>query len=118
TKRGRSLAEGQTSFNLRTEYGSSTLPHLIPTNMHHDYQVTKDASGKVTGFLLDKNGNRQETADQIAQQSYPVVYDQYREVFRPGAFLTNYASVGERHGTTNLNASFQNTRESGVLALL
>ena len=118
TKRGRSLGEGQTSFNLRTEYGQSTLPRLIPTNMHHDYQVTKDASGNVTGFLRDANGNRQETPDGIAQQNYPVVYDQFHEVFKPGLFMTNYASVGQRHGSTNLNASFQNTRETGVLNLL
>src|SRR5690348_2038397 len=118
TKRGKSLAEGQTSFDFRSEIGQSTLPHIVPVNMHHDYQVKKDASGKVTGFLLDANGNRQETDDQIADQNYPVVYDQYHEVFRPGLFLTNYASAGERHGTTNLNASFQNTHESGVLALL
>src|SRR5207249_4802719 len=49
---------------------------------------------------------------------YPVYYDQYKQVFRPGLFMTNYGSVGHRRGQSNLNASFQNTKETGVLNVL
>src|SRR5205085_9756681 len=63
----------------------------------------------------DANGNRITKPDAIADSPYPVVYDQFHQVFRPGNFLTNYVSVGQRRGSTNLNASFQNTRDQGVL---
>src|SRR5206468_1887534 len=110
TKRGTSLGDGQTSFTFRNELGQSTLPHLIATNMHNPYEV--DASG---AFVLDDNGNRITRPDGLAISSYPVTYNLYDKVFRPGAFMTNYVSVGQRRGTTNLNASFENTRDQGVL---
>jgi TonB-linked SusC/RagA family outer membrane protein len=117
TKRGAGLGEGQTVFTLRNELGQSRIPHFLPSAMHHPYQITKDASGNVS-FVLDANGNRVTKEDYISDNPYPVVYDQADAVFRPGNFLTNYISVGQRRGTTNLNASFQNTRDQGVLALL
>ncbi len=118
TKRGANLGEGQTVFSIRNELGQSTLPHLIEGNMHHNYKVTTDASGKVTGFALDENGNRVSEDDKIADNDYPVIYDQYRKVFRPGDFMTNYVSAGQRRGSTNFNASFENTHDAGVLAEL
>lgn len=113
TKRGANLAEGQTLVTIRNEYGSSVLPRKVPLNTAHEYQV--DASGN---FLLDDNGNRQIKADKIADNSYKKTYDQLAQVFKPGSFMTNYVSVGQRRGTTNFAASFQNTKESGVLRLL
>lgn len=114
TKRGANLSEGQTTVTLRNEYGQSKLSHFIAANGHHPYQVTTDASGRVS-FVLDANGNRITKPDAIADNPYPVVYDQLNQVFRAGDFLTNYISVGQRRGSTNLNASFQNTRDQGVL---
>jgi TonB-linked SusC/RagA family outer membrane protein len=118
TKRGASLGEGQTSFSLRSELGQSTLPRLLYGNMHHNYQDSLNASGQIVGFLHDAGGNRIPNDDNIAENAYPVVYDQLRQVFRPGSFMTNYVSVGKRQGTTNLNASFQNTHDAGVLTSL
>lgn len=113
TKRGANLAEGQTTFTLRNELGSSYLPNKVGGNMSHEYEL--DGSG---AFKLDKNGNRITKADKISNNPYPKVYDQLGQVFKPGQFMTNYVSVGQRRGTTNFNASFQNVRESGVLNLL
>ncbi len=117
TKRGASLSEGQTTVTVRNELGQSRLPRRIPTNQHNPYQVATDASGNVT-FVRDANGNRITKADAISDSKYPVLYDQADLVFRPGTFLTNYVSVGQRRGTTNLNASFQNTRDQGILTEL
>ena len=86
--------------------------------MHHNYQVTTDASGKVTGFNLAASGDRQADPDGIADNDYPILYDQYRKVFRPGNFVTSYVSVGRRAGRTNFNGSFQFTNDEGVLDLL
>lgn len=114
TKRGAMLGEGQTTFTFRNELGQSNITHLIPTNQHNPYEVTRDASGNVQ-FARDKNGNRITKPDAIADSPYPVTYDQFHQVFRPGTFMTNYVSVGERRGSTNLNVSFQNTKDQGVL---
>ena len=113
TKRGAQLAEGQTSFQLRNEYGQSWLPNKVPGNTAHEFRLLPDGE-----FARDANGNRIQESDRIADNPYPVVYDQLGQVFRPGTFMTNYASVGQRRGSTNFNVSFQNSRESGVLGLL
>lgn len=113
TKRGASLGEGQTAFTFRTEYGRSHLPKILTGNMAHNYEL--DATGD---FLRTASGDRIPEADRIADNPYPVYFDQLRQVYAPGDFLTNYVSIGQRRGGTNYNASFQNTKESGVLNLL
>ena len=112
TKRGTSLAEGQTTMTIRNEYGTSELPKVIEGNMHHNYKLL--ANGQ---FDLSA-GTRVSEDDLISDNNYPVVYDQLRSVYKDGSFLTNYASVGQRRGTTNFNASFQNTHDKGVLTRL
>ena len=113
TKRGASLAEGQTSITIRNEIGQSDLRRTIPNNFSHNFEINADGS-----FKLDAGGNRIPKADKISDNPYPVTYDQLGDVFRNGLFLTNYASVGQRRGNLNYNVSFQNTKESGVLELL
>lgn len=113
TKRGALLAEGQTSFTLRNEFGQTWLPNKVPGNRAHEYQLLPDGD-----FRRDAGGNRVSEPDRVADNPYPVYYDQLGQVFRPGTFMTNYVSVGQRRGTTNYNASFHNSRENGVLGLL
>jgi TonB-linked SusC/RagA family outer membrane protein len=114
TKRGASLGEGQTTLTVRNELGQSKIPKFLPENLHNPYEVTTDAAGH-TSFVLDAGGIRITKEDAISDSPYPVLYDQYNTVFKPGNFLTNYVSVGQRRGTTNLNASFQNTHDAGVV---
>lgn len=113
TKRGAQLAENQTLFTFRNEYGQSWLPNKVPGNRAHEFVLLPDGE-----FALDANGQRIQKPDLIADQAYPRYYDQLSQVFRPGVFMTNYASLGQRRGNTNYNASFHNSQESGVLALL
>lgn len=113
TKRGANLAEGQTVVQVRNEYGQSQLPRFIPGNTSHNYELNADGS-----FKFDDAGNRITEADRISDNAYPVLFDQMDQVFRKGEFMTNYVSVGQRRGNLNYNASFQNTRETGVLNLL
>jgi TonB-linked SusC/RagA family outer membrane protein len=116
TKRGANLAEGQTTITVRNELGDSYLPHLVEHNMHHNY-VLLDPSDPSKGFDLS-SGTRTAKPDLIVDNPYPVVYDQYRKVFRPGQKLTNYVSLGQRRGTSNYNVSFENEHDQGVLRLL
>src|SRR4029078_7330499 len=132
TKRGANIAEGQTFFSTRHEYGRNDLPNVVPGNQHHNYQVSTDG-GKVS-YLLNDNGDRQDAPDKIADRPYPIYYNQFDLIFKPGDFLTDYVSAGQRRGSTNLNVSyhdthgcagrtncnvsFQNTHESGVVEQL
>ena len=113
TKRGANLAEEQSAVTFRNEVGQNWLPRIIPTAMHHNYQV--DANG---AFVRNASGDRLQDPDKIVDNPYPVVYDPYDLVFRNGTFVTNYISAGQRRGRTNYNASFQNTRDQGVLSSL
>lgn len=113
TKRGANLAEGQTVVQVRNEYGQSDLPKFIDGNLSHNYELNADGS-----FKLDNAGNRVTEADRISDNAYPKVFNQMDQVFRSGEFMTNYVSIGQRRGNLNYNASFQNTKETGVLNLL
>jgi TonB-linked SusC/RagA family outer membrane protein len=114
TKRGASLAEGQTTLTVRNEYGDSYLPRKLATNQSNDY-VEDPATHQ---FILDGTGNRVEKPDHISNNPYPVTYDQFDQIFKTGQSYTNYVSIGQRRGSTNFNASFQNTRDPGVVAIL
>ncbi|HEX4935627.1 MAG TPA: TonB-dependent receptor plug domain-containing protein, partial [Gemmatimonadaceae bacterium] len=113
TKRGSQLAEGQTIFTFRNEYGQSWLPNRVKGNQAHEFQLLPDGD-----FARDANGTRIPEFDRIADNPYPVYHDQMGQVFRPGEFMTNYVSVGQRRGSTNYNISFHNSRETGVLGVL
>jgi TonB-linked SusC/RagA family outer membrane protein len=112
TKRGTNLAEGQTTVSVRNEYGASYLPHLVEHNMHNNYTLLSN------GQFDESSGSRTAKPDLISDNSYPIYYDQYRAVFRPGQKLTNYISLGQRRGTSNYNVSFENEHDQGVLKLL
>lgn len=113
TKRGASLAEGQSSFTVRNEFGRNTLPRTLAGNLSHAYKILPNGD-----FDRDANGNRVLKADQISDNAYLKTYDQLGQVFHDGSFITNYASFGQRRGENNFNASFQNTKDGGVLNLL
>src|ERR1051326_6898393 len=53
--------------------------------------------------------------DRIADNPYPSYHDFQAEALHPGVFYTNYASIGQRRGSTNFNGSFENTRTDGVI---
>ena len=116
TKRGANLGEGQTSGSVRTEYGESTLPNIVPTNQSNPYKLL-DPSNPSKGFDMS-SGTRTADNDLISENPYPVYYNQYDKVFRPGQKMTNYVSIGRRQGQTNYNVSFENEHDQGVLKLL
>ncbi|CAN5336312.1 TonB-dependent receptor [soil metagenome] len=113
TKRGARLAEGQSSLTVRSEYGRNNLPRKVPGNQSHAYRILPNGD-----FDRDASGNRVLKADQISDNAYRQTYDQLGQVFKPGIFATNYVSYGQRRDENNFNASFQNTRDGGVLNLL
>lgn len=113
TKSGRELSDGRTEITFRNEFGSNAIRKTIPNNTSHPFVLNPDGS-----FALDGSGNRQLETDEISDNDYPVLFDQLGQVYSPGTFMTNYLSIGQRRGNASLNASFQNTRDQGILNLL
>ncbi len=119
TKRGSNLAEGQTNFTFRNEYGQSYLPRQVGLNTSTAFQLDPtNTKGLTKGFKVDANGQRIAEADDISDNTYPFVFDALDALFKPGMTMSNYISLGHRKGATNFNASIQNIREAGVLDLL
>ncbi len=116
TKRGANLAEGQVNFTFRNEFGSAYLPKVVGLNTSTAFQLDPaNTTGLLRGFKLDANGQRISEPDDISDNSYPFVFDALGEVFKPGTSMGNYISLGQRKGSTNFNASFQNIQETGVV---
>jgi len=113
TKSGRQLSEGRTEITVRNEFGQNAIRRTIPNNMSHAFQLNPDGS-----FRLDGSGNRIPEADGISDNPYPEYFNQLEQVYSPGTFMTNYISVGQRRGNASINASFQNSRDQGVLNLV
>jgi TonB-linked SusC/RagA family outer membrane protein len=120
TKRGANLAEGQMTFTVRNEYGQSYLPKKVGLNTSTAFQLdpSNTTAGLNFGFRLNSAGQRISETDDISDNTYPRVFDQLDAVFKPGATMNNYISLGQRRGSTNFNASIQNVQETGVLRLL
>ncbi len=117
TKRGANLPEDKVAVTLRNEYGQSRIGKLIPRAEAHSWKV--DANGD---YLRTVCGNDDPTScpripeeDGIADNPYKRVFNPQEEALQPGQFVTNYLSIGQRRGSTNYNASFQNTRTEGVI---
>jgi TonB-linked SusC/RagA family outer membrane protein len=113
TKSGRQLAEGRSEITVRNEFGQNAIRRSIPNNLSHAFQLNADGS-----FKLSPSGNRIPETDGISDNPYPTYFDQLGQVYRPATFMTNYVSVGQRRGGSSMNASFQNTRDQGILNLL
>src|SRR5438445_666083 len=136
TKRGQGLPDGKVSVTVRNEYGQSVRPKLIPITHAHPYltadsaytdgsgnQVLKGDFINSSGVLVGPKGIPTIKADQIADVPYslyphPVYFDLQGDLLTNGAFYTNYVTIGQRKGNTNYNASFENTKQDGVLLQL
>ena len=112
TKSGRQLSEGRTEITVRNEVGQNSIRRTIPNNRSHHWQLNPDGSFLIVG------GNRVPEADGISDNPYPEYFDQLGQIYKPSTFMTNYVSVGQRRGNATINASFQNSRDQGVLNLV
>src|SRR2546425_901475 len=119
TKRGDRIPEGKLVVTVRNEYGQSFRPKSIPVALAHPYLV--DASGNyvdASGALRSPNQKPVVKPDRIADVPYKTVYDQQGQVLTHGPFYTNYVSIGQRRGNTDLQASFQNNKQDrGIIFL-
>jgi TonB-linked SusC/RagA family outer membrane protein len=141
TKRGKDLAEGALRITMRTEAGFNRMPNRMQFSRSHYYCAAPDTgSGAVargcyvvptsgpdsgmkvpapydptSGYMLNLKGGRIAKSDGIEDNPYSVYYDSWDALVKTGNWWTGYVSVGQRRGNTNFNASFENTRNQGVI---
>jgi TonB-linked SusC/RagA family outer membrane protein len=126
TKRGNQLPEGGMRVTTRVEGGTNNMPSRLEFSHHHAWEinstpaycVTKNATWTVSAvgnYCLNAAGSRVIKADQIANNPFSIYYDHWDALVQSGQFWTGYGSVGQRLGNTNFNASFQETKNAGVI---
>ena len=134
TRRGANLADGKIQVTARGEFGRSSIPGAYPVTQHHAYLLKADGSflrradqSRVLPSLCTasdaaalgapcptrKDGLGRDTRVDIQDGVYPSYAGAQSALFDPGAFYTQFVSLGQRRGRTNFNASFQNTQNEG-----
>jgi TonB-linked SusC/RagA family outer membrane protein len=117
TKRGKDLAENQLDFQVRSEYGQSSIAHWVPLNTSHYYELAPDGS-----IALNGSGQRIVKADKIADNPYPssgplAFRNQLQTWLTDGQFYSTNVQMGMRRGNTNFNSSFTTDHNQGILPM-
>ena len=126
TKRGDQLPEGGLRVTTRVEGGVNNMPSRMQFSHHHAWEINQSAGyctglnatytvDPVNNYCLSATGGRVTKADQIANNPFTIYYDHWDALVQTGQFVTGYASIGQRLGNTNFNASFEETKNTGVI---
>ncbi|MCD6565172.1 MAG: SusC/RagA family TonB-linked outer membrane protein [Bacteroidales bacterium] len=135
TKRGKDLAQNQTIVTARNEFGEQRITKKYPVATHHPYILADDWASenrytKYDGVVMYGDlpahtnpdsigvlvsGARNLDPDHFMDNPYGVVYDQLADFYKPGTFSTNYVSVASNSERTNFMASFENSKQQGVV---
>ncbi|OLD39168.1 MAG: hypothetical protein AUI57_04320 [Candidatus Rokubacteria bacterium 13_1_40CM_2_68_8] len=122
TKRGSSLPEGELRVTSRVEAGVNNMPRRMEFSHSHAWVAcgtTPGAPCDPTGnYELTATGGRKIKSDQIADNPFRTYHDFWNNLVQHGNFWSGYVSLGQRRGTTNFNASIENTRNEGVIFAL
>lgn len=131
TQRGSETPLGQTRVTIRNEFGWQSLQEQLDPNMSHSLTTNGEgqllnSSGEVInygeGAAPDQSGpngvsfrdNRY--AELVRADGSPYqLYSPFDQFFNPGNNYTNYIAVSQNSESTNFRASFENTREPGVI---
>jgi len=111
TRRGAQNADGVTTVTVRNEYGSEGLGRRLPINHSH-------YDSMIGGVLQLKNGQPIPNGSGYMDEPYPADRpwrDQLATILGPGTYYTNYLAVARRAGSTNLQASFENQVNDGII---
>jgi TonB-linked SusC/RagA family outer membrane protein len=128
TKRG-NFDNETTEIKIRNEIGQSGLLKEISTSSHNPYIVASDynqpgftkylgvnyPANYQGGFNSNIQGTRTLDFDHYIDNPYSKIYDLQKQVFKPGLYYTNYASVSSNGKKTTFFTSFENNNNSGII---
>lgn len=115
TKRGKDLEEGKLDFQVRSEYGNSSIANFVPLNTSHNFQLNADGS-----FKLSPTGARIPEPDGFIDNPYPSsspFRNQLKTWLTDGKFYSTNVQMGLRRGMTNFNTSFTTDHNQGILPM-
>jgi TonB-linked SusC/RagA family outer membrane protein len=116
TTRGSSIPENKTRLTMRTEMGSSGIPHPIGWSKYHP--LRQNAQGQWLNNRDSVVEKRSQAANKVVpfqDGSYPsTVYDNVQALFDPGVTNTTHASFGYNGGNTSWLATGSFQRVQGV----
>ncbi|HXE82612.1 MAG TPA: SusC/RagA family TonB-linked outer membrane protein [Gemmatimonadales bacterium] len=126
TKRGTTLPEGSMQVTVRAEAGVNTMPARMVFSRSHAWEIEESPGycaaqdptwtvDPVGNYCLNEDGGRSTKPDGIADNPFTIYHDHWSSMVKNGPFATQYISIGQRRGNTNFNASFENTRNKGVI---
>ncbi|MFA6858547.1 MAG: SusC/RagA family TonB-linked outer membrane protein [Bacteroidales bacterium] len=109
TKRGNEMGAGKVQVDFRTEYGMNYLGYVPEKSTSTHYKV--ENSSVLYGVS---------EPDHVSDNKYPKTYDQIKQFFNPGSYLTSHLAL---KGTSNDNrlsvyTSLQTTDEEGVVKMV
>lgn len=125
TKRGQDLRVDQSRLIFRTEYGKQAIQGSTPITKAHWFET--DAAGNILdvegNIVTDLNTHKEITGINVSEtiwhdKKYPSsmkLYDHLEQLFQPGRYMSEYAAVEGRTGSTNYRASFTYQDEQGVI---
>lgn len=119
TRRGSGLAEGNTKFTVRSEFGSNELARTVKWAQYHSF--LSNESGAYVNAAGQEVAREQRTPDPIWArfQDNPfkagTAFDQVDRFFDPGNFLRNSLNIAQSSAKTNWFFSYVNQREDGVV---
>lgn len=136
TRRGRSLAAGESQVTTRGEFGVQDLEGDFPFRQQHPYQMNAAGTKFLNGageeidygpgveldtiYSPDPDVNPAYNGDQTSvtfqDRNYPApTFDHVDRFFDPGEFTSLNVAVTGKAANTNYRASFTNLREKGVI---
>jgi TonB-linked SusC/RagA family outer membrane protein len=115
TTRGSNIAENRTRFTLRSEYGSSSIPHPIAWARQHPYRMNANNEFlNAAGTVVPRSGAAIRAVP-FQDGEYPTpVFDHVSSLFDPGPAMTQHATLGYNSGNTSWLASGSFQRTQGV----
>ncbi|MGI8598190.1 MAG: SusC/RagA family TonB-linked outer membrane protein [Chitinophagaceae bacterium] len=114
SKRGNSLSAGKTEISFRSEVGQNFMGFIPERSLATNRIVQKNP---ITGEL---EVTRIGAADQIVDNLYPQTYDNLKQFFNPGKYITNYLSFKGNSNDSRISvySSVETTNEAGVVKLV
>jgi TonB-linked SusC/RagA family outer membrane protein len=120
TARGRSLAQGQTRFAARSEFGVQQALGIFDLPTHHQYLMNADGTSYVNAqgqpVLRSQRFTPADVNLQFMDKPYPgPVYDNLTTVLDPGAYQSYNLSVQQNSASTNFAVSVNRRDERGAV---
>jgi len=114
SKRGNSLSAGKTEISFRSEIGQNFMGFIPEKSSATNRIVQKNP---ITGEL---EVTRLGAADQLVDNLYPQTFDNLKQFFNPGNYITNYISFKGNSNDSRISvySSLETTTEAGVIKLV